>query len=221
MNPKIIRSNRKTIALIVQSDASLLVRAPHRVPREKIDELIKSHQEWIEKRQQRAKARLASIPSHQYKSGERFLYLGKEYPLKIIQAAEEPLTFNNGFCLIDSWQKHGEYLFTFWYRWQAKRLFSEHAKACSHLTGIEYSAVKVSNAKKRWGSCSSAGNLNLNWRLIMAPPQITDYVIIHELAHRKHMDHSKEFWSLVESYCPDYRKHLAWLKKNGHVLTLS
>lgn len=221
MNPKIIRSNRKTIALIVKSDATLLVRAPHGVPREKINELIESHKEWIKKRQQRAESRLSSIPSHHYKNGEMFLFLGERYPLKLVESADEPLIFNNGFYLINGWQAHGEYFFTAWYRLQAKRLFSEHAKACSHLTDIEYSAIKLSSAAKRWGSCSSAGNLNLNWRLIMAPTTVIDYVIVHELAHRKHMNHSKSFWRLVEQFCPDYREHLAWLKKHGHLLALS
>jgi predicted metal-dependent hydrolase len=82
-----------------------------------------------------------------------------------------------------------------------------------------YGRVTMREQSSRWGSCSSAGNLNFNWRLVHATPKIIDYVIIHELAHRTHMDHSKRFWDLVALYDPDYQLHRGWLKRQGHSLS--
>ena len=84
--------------------------------------------------------------------------------------------------------------------------------------GVTYGRVSIRDQKTRWGSCSAEGNLNFNWRLIMAPPGVMDYVVVHELAHRKEMNHSRNFWKVVEEAMPDYRKYKAWLKENGNIL---
>jgi predicted metal-dependent hydrolase len=83
----------------------------------------------------------------------------------------------------------------------------------------DYGRITVREQKTRWGSCSSKGNLNFNWKLMMMPEPIIDYVVIHELAHRKHMDHSKNFWLEVEKVLPDYRIKRDWLRKNGRLYT--
>lgn len=84
--------------------------------------------------------------------------------------------------------------------------------------GLKSKKVSVRDTKSRWGSCSGEGNISLCWRLVMAPADVMTYVIIHELAHLKHMNHSPEFWQLVSQYCPAYRLHKQWLKDNGHLL---
>ena len=84
--------------------------------------------------------------------------------------------------------------------------------------GVTYGRISIREQKTRWGSCSSKGNLNFNWRLIFAPPEVLDYVVVHELAHRKEMNHSKAFYAIVESIMPDYRKWKKWLKENGGTL---
>lgn len=84
---------------------------------------------------------------------------------------------------------------------------------------VSYGKLTLREQSSRWGSCSSAGNLNFNWRLVHAEPAIIDYVIVHELAHRVHMDHSQRFWRLVEQFDPDYRVHRGWLKRHGHSLS--
>jgi len=80
--------------------------------------------------------------------------------------------------------------------------------------GIDYGKITIRDQDSRWGSCSSQGNLNFSWRLIKTPQEVLEYVIIHELAHIKHMDHSKQFWELVEQYDPLYREHRRWLRRN-------
>lgn len=85
---------------------------------------------------------------------------------------------------------------------------------------VKHARITIRDQKTRWGSCSSRGNLNFNWRLVMAPPPIIDYVVIHELAHLIELSHSPRFWETVERYCPDHREHRRWLREHGPRLAL-
>lgn len=86
------------------------------------------------------------------------------------------------------------------------------------LTGGNYSKITIRDQKTRWGSCSASGTLSFSFRLMMAPPRVLDYVVVHELCHLTYMNHSKDFWNMVESILPDYKEHRKWLKENGHTL---
>lgn len=86
------------------------------------------------------------------------------------------------------------------------------------LTGGNYSKITIRDQKTRWGSCSASGTLSFSFRLMMAPPRVLDYVVVHELCHLTFMNHSKDFWNMVESILPDYKEHRKWLKENGHTL---
>ncbi|MCX6733212.1 MAG: M48 family metallopeptidase [Candidatus Peregrinibacteria bacterium] len=101
----------------------------------------------------------------------------------------------------------------------AKLHFVKRLTEISTTYNISYNMMRISSAKTRWGSCSRKRNINLNWRLIFAPPEVLDYVITHELSHLTHMNHSKAFWAHVERMMPDYKTHRTWLKKNGRVLS--
>lgn len=102
----------------------------------------------------------------------------------------------------------------------AKEYFPKRAAYFLPLTGGSYDRITIRDQKTRWGSCSAKGTLSFNWRLMLAPPAVLDYVVVHELCHLTHMDHSKAFWALVESVCPDYRIHRKWLKEHGQTLIL-
>lgn len=104
------------------------------------------------------------------------------------------------------------------YRNQARKIFPERIRYYEPLLGVRANQIHIKDQKTRWGSCSSKGNINLNWRLILAPQEVMDYVIIHELCHLKEMNHSKAFWELVEQICPDYRERKKWLKENADKL---
>lgn len=107
------------------------------------------------------------------------------------------------------------------YRDAAREYFPKRVSYFSHVLGVSYGKITIRDQKTRWGSCSSKGNLSFNWRLILAPPNVLDYVVVHELCHRKEMNHSQRFWALVESVMPEYKEYRKWLKENGNKLTLS
>ena len=107
------------------------------------------------------------------------------------------------------------------YRQAAKRYIYERVEYYIEMIGGHYSSIRIGDQKTRWGSCSNNGTLSFSWRLMLAPPRVLDYVVIHEICHLTYMDHSKNFWDLVSVYDPDYKEHRKWLKENGDGLILS
>ena len=106
------------------------------------------------------------------------------------------------------------------YRQAAKEYFPSRVAYYEQIIGVTHASIRIRDQKTRWGSCSSKGNLNFNWRLMLAPPRVLDYVVVHELCHRKEMNHSKAFWDAIETVLPDYVQLRKWLKDNGGKLTL-
>lgn len=106
------------------------------------------------------------------------------------------------------------------YRNAARELFSARVSHYHSLTGGNYTSITIRDQRSRWGSCSSRGTLSFNYRLIFAPLPVLDYVVVHELCHLTHMNHSKDFWNMVECIIPDYKKHKVWLREHGQELNL-
>ncbi|PIR20713.1 MAG: metal-dependent hydrolase [Deltaproteobacteria bacterium CG11_big_fil_rev_8_21_14_0_20_47_16] len=104
------------------------------------------------------------------------------------------------------------------YKKQALQIIASRVRFYAIHIGVSPKVVKVNNAQRRWGSCSHRGSLNFSYRLIFAPLPVLDYVVVHELAHMKHLNHSQAFWAVVATILPDYKKHHRWLKQNGHRL---
>jgi hypothetical protein len=216
----LFHSRRRTIALIVQRDGSLTVRAPLRMPDEQILEFVHSHAGWIHKKQAQVKA-APSFPRKQFVNGESFLYLGNEYPLSLVEVQKHGLIFTNShFRMKLSSPTRARGFFIRWYKQQALKVFSERVARYSHQNGFHFQKIRISSARTRWGSCSPKGRLSFTWRLVLAPLDVIDYVVVHELAHTQIPNHSKIFWARVAEIMPDYKKRLAWLKKNGRFLTL-
>lgn len=105
-----------------------------------------------------------------------------------------------------------------WYRAAARTVLRERAEAYAELLGVSFRRMAIKDTRSRWGSCSSKGNLNFSWRLMLAPREVMDYVVAHEVAHLRELNHSPAYWTIVESICPDYRTHRAWLRTNGRNL---
>ncbi|MFH2038195.1 MAG: SprT family zinc-dependent metalloprotease [Chloroflexota bacterium] len=215
---QIIHSRRKSIAIIIQGDGKLVVRAPLRISKTRIQEFVLSKTDWIQAQQ--AKAASRKTPTHAFINGEVFLFLGKKIPLEIVENASRSLTFDTCFRLrkIDQPQAGG--IFIKWYQEQARQIFTSRVKFFAQKYNFSYSKIRLSSARTRWGSCSSKGTLSFTWRLVMAPLEIIDYVVLHELVHLHIQNHSSLFWKKVQEYMPDYKKRRAWLKAHGYQLSL-
>ena len=211
---RIIRSKRRTVALIVEYNGSVTVRAPMRLPESAIQEFADKHIDWVEKKKNEM---LAVVPTQltQYQPDETFLYLGKEYPLEVIPAQHKKLILDDRFKIAESALGNAELVFQKWYRQQASLLIPERVKFFAELHQLRYEKINITSARTRWGSCSSKNTLSFSWRLILTPPEVIDYVIIHELAHTVHHNHSKRFWNLVEKLLPDYKERRKRLQRYG------
>lgn len=216
---KLVRSRRRTIGLVVTSDASLVVRAPHREPLHSIERFIREKSAWIQRTIAWARSRPRS-PRKQFIDGETFLFLGRPYPLNVVAEAARPLAFQNGFVLREEDRDRARALFEAWYKAEARRRIVERVSLLARDHGLTYRSVKINSAKRRWGSCTPEGSLNFSWRLVMTPPEAIDYVVIHELAHLRHPNHSRSFWKCVASMCPDYAASRRWLRENAGLARL-
>jgi hypothetical protein len=215
---KIIRTKRKTLALIVEQDGSLTVRAPLHTSQAAIEGFVRTNQDWIRRRQDQA--RRTYLPPHRYAEGESFLYLGKRYPLKYVDHQRQPLVLKEGFLLDKKWVVRAEEAFTAWYKRQARSEIEERLDRTASQLGLRYKKLRISSARTRWGSCSSRGTLSFTWRLVMAPPEIVQYVIVHELVHLQAPNHSPQFWARVRQIMPDFAQHRRWLTQHGKELSL-
>ena len=217
---KIVRTKRKTSALQVTDDATLIVRAPLDINDSTIMKVVLDHREWIEEKKREIETRDPKFSPKEFVNGEGFLYLGRYYRLKIVDSQEEPLKFENGFYLSRDALPRAKEVFVKWYKKMAYEKISERVCWYAQKRDFKYRKVNITNAQKRWGSSSSCGNLNFSWRLIMAPLLVVDYVVVHELVHLEERNHAKSFWNKVKMLMPDYEKHKDWLKQNGYLLRL-
>ncbi len=215
---KLVRSKRKTLALIVENDGTLTVRAPLRMREADIRRFIEVKANWIKRKQ--AGVQQEAVFLHQYVDGETFLYLGKEIPLRIVSHKKPALVMDGSFKLTKSAQLQAGPLFETWYKKQARTVLAERVECFVHEHGFKVKKMRISSARTRWGSCSAKGTLSFTWRLVMAPLGVIDYVVVHELCHLKELNHSKTFWAQVEAILPDYKTRRKWLKDNGAKLHL-
>ena len=217
---KIIRSNRKSIALQVCSDTSVIIRAPFHATDKHIEQVILKHHQWLIKKQKEILLRQLKFPVKEFTERESFFFMGKEYELHLVEEQREPLTINNHYFLLRKNSVNPREIFVSWYKKMARITLSERVAMFGGQFGFSYHKISITNAQKQWGSCSHVGNLNFSWRLIMAPLSVIDYVIIHEMVHLDTKNHSTYFWKRVKGYLPEYKTHREWLRKNSHLLRL-
>jgi len=218
INYRLIRSRRKTLAIIIEADGSVVVRAPLRATLAQIEAVVMRTATWIKAKQELTKISQSQPAPKRFVAGETFPYLGQTYPLQIVTDGKAPLILDGTFQLQREALPQAEEVFTAWYRRRAAEVIGERVKWYARRHGFTYQCLRISSARTRWGSCSSKGTLSFTWRLVMAPLVVIDYVILHELVHLLVKNHSKEFWARLGELMPDYQTHRQWLRKNATVL---
>ncbi len=217
ITPQIIRSNRKTLSLSINENADLVVRAPHRVSYDEIKKFISEKSAWIDKKQRLIKAQLKEKVNANLIS--QCLYLGTLYPLKIDNNRVEPISFNGHiFTIANINSEKISLILKSWYKKRFIEIAVPRLGYFSNKHQLKFNQIRVKEQKTLWGSCSSKNNINLNYLLIMAPIKVIDYVIVHELVHTIHKNHSAKFWQKVETIMPNYEDARCWLKDNGYKL---
>ena len=225
LNYTIARSKKrkKTISLQVKADGTAVVCAPHRTPIPEIDKFVREKESWLWRKIRENGERQKEIKAKEYVTGEIFFFLGEPHPLRIEAAALgcDKLAFLCGqFVLASDKVLQGRELFVDWYRKSAQEYIGERVDHFSQALNLIPRGIRISNARRRWGSCSQDNHLHFSWRLIMAPRPVIDYLVVHELAHMKEKNHSERFWGLVGKTIADYKKQRIWLKDNGHTLDI-
>jgi len=216
------RTKRLKSATIKVEDGSVSVVVPKDLADDKIAKLLTKKNRWI-KEKLAIHALTPKGCDRQLVSGECLPYLGRNYRLKVTQGEFEPVKLSNGYFTIRVESDDPELIrtsLTDWYQQHAESKLQEKAKRYADIIGVTYSSVGIKLYKRRWGSCSADGNIDFNWQIIMAPNRIVDYVVVHELCHLIHHDHSPKFWKQVEKVMPDYASSKEWLKVNGDRLRL-
>lgn len=216
---EIVRSKRKTIALVVNNKAELIVRAPFDVSDEVISATICSKQRWIEEKQRLVITFFEKYLNSSFDAGESHLYIGKSYMLDYAVVTEVTLDGNKILLPLDK-KDHAKEILKNWYVKQAKVFVRERVDFYVNKIGAVYSSLTISDAKARWGSCGTKQSININWRIMMCPQFVMDYVIVHELSHLQFKNHSKDFWKRVETIMPDYRDAQEWLQQNSGLVNI-
>ena len=215
---ELIRSKRKTLGLTVTSDARLVVRAPKRLPLSYIEAFIAQKADWILRKQ--AEILAARPAAHAFKEGETVYFLGGRLALHYAQDTRRVTVSGDRLILPPSDAVQAKKLMEAWYRTKAREVFIDRVAFYAPQLGVKPNTLRISGARGRWGSCGANNSINLVWRLVMAPVEIIDYVVVHELAHLLRRDHSAAFWSEVARILPDYAKRRRYLKQNGRLLDI-
>jgi predicted metal-dependent hydrolase len=224
---EIIRTERSKSASIEIEDDTVKVTVPKNLSDQRIEELIKNRTVWI---RQKLKIQTETIrpKDKEYVNGETFSYLGRNYRLKCLSGGSGEAKLTNGYltvwlakdasgaasggCVRQSLQQ--------WYQSRALEKLKEKTKRYSAILGVSPQSVGVKEYKARWGSCSSSGDVTYNWRIIMAPHHIVDYIVVHELCHLLEHNHGPKYWKHVQNVVPNYKECREWLKVNGEGLRI-
>jgi predicted metal-dependent hydrolase len=201
------------VRVSVESDGAVRVTLPRRAPLRAADEAVRELAPWIERRRRalaRAAAEVARTPGTvPYLDGELWL----------VPQTGRTRVHRRGDMLLVPETGRGDALER-WYRRAARAEIAPRLDAAVARAGTSYSRLTIRAQRTRWGSCSTTGAMSFNWRLLLAPEAVLDYVIEHEVCHLEVMDHSSRFWALLESRVPDWRDHAKWLRRYGSTLVL-
>ncbi|RVU41165.1 M48 family peptidase [Rheinheimera riviphila] len=218
-------SRRRSVSLQIRQ-GQLAVLAPDYVDKLQIDQFVALKQQWIKSHLQR-QATVAAVPD--YLALQQLPLLDEQLQLKIVPDSHNAVC-REGMQLwvqlskrvkAENRQAKTVQLLQTWYQQQAQSWFNERVAFWQQQMAVSVTAVEIKSWKQKWGTCSVSGVVSFNWRLMLAPSWIADYVVVHELAHRRHMDHSPAFWQLLTSFYPQAKAARSWFLQHQHLLVLS
>lgn len=212
---RVRRSDRaRRVRVTVDRGGAVEVVLPRRTPERAAEEAVRELRPWIDRRLAEVGRQQAAVLAR----GETLPYLG--HSLTVHAEPGRTRVTRRGDMLFVPLGPQRTAAIERWYRKQARvELEPRLDRACA-LAGLNYTRLSIRDQRTRWGSCSRSGAISFNWRLLLAPEAVLDYVIWHEVCHLAVMDHSPRFWALVARYCPDHRAHAAWLRRNSGTLVL-
>lgn len=215
---EVIRSRRRKTAEIRVEEGAVSIVVPADTCVEKIDRLLQSKRAWI-KEKMILQRELVVPGDKEYVSGEAFPYLGRNYRLKVERGPFAPVKLLNGRLVVRVPEGGRPHMIrnalVRWYKRQAAQKLTEKVERYAPMVGVKPAGVSIKTFKSRWGSCTAKGELQFNWLIMLAPNRMVDYVVIHELCHLLHHDHSPEFWREVARVMPDYQQCKEWLRVNS------
>ncbi len=220
---KVVRTDRKkSVSIQIEGD-SVKVRVPRLLSNARIRDLLVRRTAWINNKLKEQSKR--PVPrSMEYASGENIPYLGRNYRLKIVQDSEASVQLNAG-CLVVTVSKSDpapqatiRLQVILWYRRKAEEYLAEKTAHWAKKMSVQPRSVSVKDYKTRWGSCSIRGDISYNWRVILTPSSVVDYLVVHELCHLLEHNHSPAYWRHVGRFIPDHKKRRAWLKQRGNLV---
>jgi len=226
---QIRRSTRsKRLRLQIDGMGKFTLVIPKLIMGFEVNRFLKENSEWMNKHTEKAKKIEALHPKPKYQTGDIFYYFGEKVFLEVLNSSKKRpnIKIREDKMIINIYEnvskKEGVEMIKKaienFYRKKAEEVIHDRLQFFNEYCNFKYKRVVLRNQKTRWGSCSSSGNLNFNWRLIMAPIEVIDYVVVHELCHLKQMNHSVKFWRLVEDIIPDYKERKRWLKEKHYLL---
>ncbi|WP_240339814.1 M48 family metallopeptidase [Halobacillus ihumii] len=225
INYVLYSQNRKDIKISVDLVNGVEVYTPENLEGAKVKELIKKKSPWILTKLRELNEVQISVQPKEFVSGEKFPYLGRHYRLKVHKEPIEKakLQFKQGkfiAVVLQNWSQEqtnhfleGEFIQ--WYRTHGTSKIKERADKYQAILGVQSNSISLRTQHKRWGTCTPSGDIYINWRLVMAPVKVMDYVIVHELVHLLVAEHNEHFWKTVQSILPDYQQRKEWLRVHG------
>lgn len=227
---KEINENEEFVNIIIDPTKGVIIKTPKKVPENEIQEILKKKGLWVLQKLEKINS-IAEKPSkREFVSGEKLPYLGRHYRLKVYKKTNQPtvIKWRQGkfFVYINSQldsEKQRAIIFKSiakWYIEHAEKVIAERTVFYAPRVGKQPSQIKIKEQKLRWGSCTKNGGVNFNWRIIMSPLKIVDYVVVHELCHLIFPYHSHQFWNRMGAVLADYEKRREWLRINGPKLDL-
>ncbi len=218
-NYKVVRSNRKTLTLCI-TQGELVAKAPQKMSIEHIESFIAQKANWIAKKLSEYEEKTTALA--RVLDGTHFLFGGMFFRVETSATVKRISIFGDALLVPEKYGtgEKRERAIVAWYKRTAKSALEKRLADCAKDFGLEYGKFDITNAKTKWGSCDGNGNIRLNWRLVMLDGALVYYVIVHELCHTLHHDHSAEFWQKVKKFCPTYKADRKRLKTFSVLTTM-